>query len=246
MNPKHRAARFLRRSAGIGALALLAGCADNDPGLVGFAEWKQMNPPPRLQVTDGPVAHAVNFAPGAVRPTQNEAGAIAGFLAAQEIGPGKQVTLQAPSAGPADTDRIVQRLAAVRGLLEQQGLSVAMAPPAEPGALGPDQVRLIASTATVAHPDCPGYNEPVSEYDRFGRPNQELGCANEINLGLMVADPNDLVRGRPLAPADAERSALAIQKYRTGSEGESEGEGSGSTVSVIPLAIGGGSAGGTQ
>jgi pilus assembly protein CpaD len=245
MNPKHSAIRLLRRSAGIGALALLAGCADNDPGLIGFAEWKQMDPPPRLEVTDGPIAHAVNFAPGAVRPSQAEAGAMAGFLAAQEIGPGRQVTLEAPSAGPNETDRIVQRLTAVRGLLEQQGISVVMAPPAAPGALAPDQVRVIASTATVVHPDCPGYNEPVSEYDRFGRPNQELGCANEINLGLMVADPKDLVRGRPLAPADAERSALAIQKYRTGSEGESEGQGSSSTLSVIPLAVGGG-AGGTQ
>jgi pilus assembly protein CpaD len=72
-----------------------------------------------------------------------------------------------------------------------------------------------------------------------------MGCSNEINLGLMVADPNDLVRGRPLAPADAERSALAVQKYRTGSEGEDAG-GSTSTLSVIPLAVGSGSAGGAQ
>jgi pilus assembly protein CpaD len=118
-------------------------------------------------------------------------------------------------------------------------------PPAAPGVMGPDQIRLIASRATAVNPDCPGYNEPVSEYDRFGRPDLNIGCANEINLGLMVADPNDLVRGRPLAPADAERSALAIQKYRTGSEGDGEGESS-STLSVIPLAVGSGSAGGTQ
>jgi pilus assembly protein CpaD len=73
-----------------------------------------------------------------------------------------------------------------------------------------------------------------------------MGCSNEINLGLMVADPNDLARGRPLAPADAERAALSVQKYRTGTEGESEGNASTSTLSIVPLAVGSGSGGGTQ
>ena len=239
------AARLLRRSAGIAALALLAGCADSDPGLIGYAEWKQMDPPPRLEVRDAPVVHAINFAPGATRLSETEAGAIAGFLTAEEVGPGERVMLEAPSAGTADTDRIVQRLGSVRSLLEEQGIAVSMAPPAAPGTLGPDQVRLITTRATAVNPDCPGYNVPVSEFDRFGRPNLNMGCSNEINLGLMVADPNDLVRGRPLAPADAERSALAVQKYRTGSEGESEGE-STSTLSIVPMAVGAGSTGGTQ
>lgn len=241
----NRAVQLLRRSAGVAAIALLAGCTNTDPGLIGYAEWRQMEPPPRLEVRDAPVVHAVNFAPGATRLSQAEAGAITGFLAAQDVGPGKRVTLEAPSAGAADTDRIVQRLNALRDALEQRGVSVSMAPPAAPGVMGPDQIRLIASRATAVNPDCPGYNEPVSEYDRFNRPNLNMGCANEINLGLMVADPNDLVRGRPLAPADAERSALAIQKYRAGSEGDGEGESS-STLSVIPLTVGSGSAGGTQ
>ena len=42
-----------------------------------------------------------------------------------------------------------------------------------------------------------------------------LGCANAVNLGLMVADPNDLAMGTPTAPADAAREAEAIVRYRT-------------------------------
>jgi pilus assembly protein CpaD len=42
-----------------------------------------------------------------------------------------------------------------------------------------------------------------------------LGCANAVNLGLMVADPADLVTGAPTAPADATREAEAIVRYRT-------------------------------
>lgn len=240
----HRTVELFRRCAGVAALALLAGCA-NDPGLIPYAEWQQMDPPPRLEVRDAPVVHAVNFEPGAAQLSETEWGAVAAFLATEDVGPGERVMLEAPSAGTADTDRIAQRLAALRGGLEEQGVSVAMSPPATPGTLGPDQIRLIASRATVVDPACPGYNEPVSSYDRFGRPNINIGCSNEVNLGLMVADPNDLVRGRSLAPADAERSALAIQKYRTGTDGEAGGQSSTSTLSVVPLAIGSGSAGGT-
>ncbi|MCI0429474.1 MAG: CpaD family pilus assembly protein [Rhodospirillales bacterium] len=241
----HRTANLLRRSAGLAALALLVGCG-GEPGLVPYAEWKQLDPPPRLEVRDAPIVHAVNFESGSTQLSETERGAVAGFLAAEDVGPGERVMLEAPSAGPEETDRIAQRLASLRSALEEQGVSVAMAPPAAPGTLGPDQIRLIASSATAVNPDCPGYNEPVSSFDRFGRPNMNLGCSNEINLGLMVADPNDLVRGRPLAPADAERSALAVQKYRTGTEGEDGGEGATSTLSVMPLAIGGGTGGGTQ
>lgn len=241
----HRTIDIVRRFAGAAALALLAGCT-SDPGLIPYAEWQQMEPPPRLEVRDAPVVHAVNFEPGATQLSKTESGAVAAFLAAEDVGPGERVMLEAPSAGTADTDRIAQRLIALRRALEEQGVSVAMAPPAAPGALGPDQIRLIASRATAVNPDCPGYNEPVSSYDRFSRPNMNMGCSNEINLGLMIADPNDLVRGRPLAPADAERSALAVQKYRTGTEGESEGESAPSAISVIPMGIGAGSGGGTQ
>jgi pilus assembly protein CpaD len=237
---------LIRRSAGVAVIALLAGCTDSDPGLIPYAEWQQMDPPPRLQVRDAPVGHAVNFEPGATELSGTESGAVAGFLAAEGVDPGERIMLEAPSAGATDTDRIARRMGALRRMLEDQGISVAVAPPAAPGALGPDQIRLVAMRATAVDPDCPGYNEPVTSYDRFGRPNLAIGCSNEINLGLMVADPNDLVRGRPLAPADAERSALAVQKYRTGSDGDEEGQGGASTMSILPLAIGSGTGGGTQ
>jgi pilus assembly protein CpaD len=225
---------------GLAVLVLLAGCA-NPPGVIDYAEWRQMDPPPRLEVRDAPVVHAVNFEPGSTSLSAAEAGAVAGFLSAEKVEPGESVMLEAPSAGAADTDRVARRLATLRGELEKQGISVAMAPPAAPGTLGPDQIRVITSRPTAINPDCPGYNEPVSSYDRFGRPNMNMGCSNEINLGLMIADPNDLVRGRPLGPPDADRSTLAIQTYRTGSEGEDGGASAGgSGVSLMPLAIGGG------
>src|SRR5262245_58119471 len=239
----YRSLTVVRRSLGVAAVALLAGCTNTDPGLIDYAEWKQMDPPPQLEVKDGPVVHAINFAPGETQLSETESSAISAFLASENVGPGKNVTLEAPSAGSADTDRVAQRLASLRTMLEQQGLSVTMAPPAAPGTLGSDQIQLIASHATVSNPDCPGYNEPVSSFGRCGRPTLTMGCWTQINLGLMVADPNDLVRGRALAPADADRSALAVQRYRTRSGDNGGGSGS-SPISVVPMMMGGGGSGG--
>ena len=238
----HRKSISARHWFGVAAVALLAACSNTDPGLIDYAEWKQMDPPPRLEVHDGPVGHAINFAPGETQLSQAETSAITAFLASENVGPGQNVTLEAPSAGAAETDRVSQRLVTVRGLLEQQGVTVTMAPPAAPGTLGSDQIHLIASRATVSNPDCPGYNQAVSSYDRFSRPNMNLGCSNEINLGLMVADPRDLVRGRTLAPADADRSALAVERYRTRADEKGSGNGN-STVSVVPIMMGGGGGG---
>ena len=241
----HRKSETVSYWLGVAAVALLAGCTNTDPGLIDYAEWKQNEPPPRLQVQDGPVTHTINFSPGETQLSDTESAGINAFLASENIGPGKNVTLEAPSASTAETDRVAHRLATVRSLLEQQGVTVTVAPPAAPGAMPSDQIQLIASRAMVSNPDCPGYNQSVSSYDRFGRPNMNLGCSNEINLGLMVADPSDLVRGRALAPADADRSALAVERYRTRADDKASGNGS-STVSVVPLMMGGGGGGGTQ
>ena len=44
--------------------------------------------------------------------------------------------------------------------------------------------------------------------------SSNFGCANERNLGLMVANPADLLRGREPGPADGDFAAFGIQRYR--------------------------------
>jgi pilus assembly protein CpaD len=77
-----------------------------------------------------------------------------------------------------------------------------------------EEIVVFAQTVAVLPPDCPGYNQPVT-LDYEWRPNTRLGCANAINLGLMVANPSDLAQGRPIGPADAEMSAAAVNRYQT-------------------------------
>ena len=64
-------------------------------------------------------------------------------------------------------------------------------------------------------PGCPNWSRDPG-FDPLNLPLSNLGCANAVNLGLMVADPGDLLPRRTLAPADATREAEAIVRYRTG------------------------------
>ena len=232
---------LLRRGVVLATMGLLAACSTEQdwPGIE-YAEWQQMEPPPRLEVRETPVAHQVNFLPNSAEISQTESGALAGFLADHNVGAGKQVALQAPPTTAADTERASRRLAAIRTELEAYGVSAIVNPPGAQALADPNQVLVIASEQVAIAPDCPGYNQPV-KFDRFNRPILRMGCFNETNLGLMVADPSDLVRGRPLAPADAERSTLAIQKYRSGKSEESSQPSS--PVAIVPMTTSSGSGG---
>lgn len=46
------------------------------------------------------------------------------------------------------------------------------------------------------------------------RPQYNYNCSNTAALGMMVANPLDLERGRNEGPADGERAAKVIELYR--------------------------------
>ncbi len=75
-------------------------------------------------------------------------------------------------------------------------------------------VEVVATTYTVRLPECPDWSRDPA-FDPQNLPLSNLGCANAVNLGLMVADPGDLARGREVGPADGIREAEAIVRYRT-------------------------------
>lgn len=74
-------------------------------------------------------------------------------------------------------------------------------------------IRVARYHAVLA--DCPDYSRTVIG-DYHNLPSSNFGCAYHSNLGLMVANPRDLLRGRGLAPADGERQSATIRAYREG------------------------------
>jgi type IV pilus biogenesis protein CpaD/CtpE len=123
------------------------------------------------------------------------------------------VMVKANAPDGTDTGLLADRMGEVRRVLAARGLVVDLAPPIQGG--NPDQLAVVAMKSQVAPIACPGYNAPI-QLDHEMRPILNPGCANAIDLGLMLENPNDLAQGRTLPPADGEGQSLSIQRYRTG------------------------------
>jgi pilus assembly protein CpaD len=105
----------------------------------------------------------------------------------------------------------VTRLAAEYGIAP--GVSV--------GGYGPG--RLVVTRAVATVDDCPNWDRP-SHPELQASTTSNFGCATASNLAAMVADPNDLIRGRDAAPGgDAMTAEKSVRYWRnhivTGQEG---------------------------
>jgi type IV pilus biogenesis protein CpaD/CtpE len=75
----------------------------------------------------------------------------------------------------------------------------------------------VSADGKLISPDCPNWTASPTHSFSNGRPSN-MGCAYVTNLGLMLEDPRDLVRGASggKVTPNPDRSADAIQNYRTG------------------------------
>lgn len=134
------------------------------------------------------------------------------------LGRGHLVVVAPPAPGDAlSASRVEWTLAALR----RAGVSAVPATAPRAAADG-DGLILEIQQVAVAVPDCESYPRALNARVDEAASERLLGCATAANLGRMVADPLDLVRGRSLAPADSAPTVGAIEKYRTaGSKPES-------------------------
>lgn len=80
-----------------------------------------------------------------------------------------------------------------------------------------DDMQIDIAYVTVVSPNCPDWRRsPVTTYSNTSQGN--FRCANATNLGLMVADPHDLVRGPSSVTPDSERSSKVVQDYHAGTQ----------------------------
>jgi pilus assembly protein CpaD len=88
-------------------------------------------------------------------------------------------------------------------------IEVSKEPSRTPGAFALSIERYV-----VTPPNCPDWSEALGSSDAR-QIGSNWGCASATNLGLMVADPRDLVVGKATAPADATHEANSVERYRT-------------------------------
>ena len=184
-------------------LGALAGC--DTP-----AEWSGAEAPRHLRVDFQRLSHTAGFAANATQLAQNEQDSLSAFLQASQVTTDDPVYLEGAAA-----DRLsAPRIGALARELTRQGYSVATLP-AAPDAVPRNSLLVIVERYVVTPPDCPNWTKSQSD-DHENAPTSNFGCADATKLGLMVADPRDLVIARQLGPAGAAQAGLAIQRYRAG------------------------------
>lgn len=126
-----------------------------------------------------------------------------------DVGYADQVTVDEPrGAESAGARADVARVAAQYGVL----LSDAGAPVTE-GEVRPGTVRVVASRASASVPGCPEWSDPG--IDSPVRTHTNYGCSINSNLAAMIANPDDLVRGRDgSGQGSASVAGRAVRVYR--------------------------------
>jgi pilus assembly protein CpaD len=210
-----------------------AGCAgdpDRDPGAQKVADaintvfyngkWQQVPATPENQAETIIFEQRVTFSDNAAVLDRTARRAINRLLEEAEPNPNSLIGLSVAGSnnGPATFDRLtLQRLEAVRLMLADLGYQSALANTAEArvAPLDDSEVGLTVTKVMAILPDCeqPQPLEPNTPDFTGG-----FGCSTAYNLGVMVADPADLERGRALEPADAERHSASVLRYRVGKE----------------------------
>ncbi len=178
------------------------------------ASWTAVEAPNRLQVDWRSESHVSNFSPAAVELPPDERARLTRFLQASIRTGDERITLSPASDG--DRALSERRIDHLRRLVATAapGRPVTVAPIADSRLQG-NNALIVVGRYVVSTPSCPNWRKP-SGIDSANQPSSNFGCANQTNLGLMVADPADLVVGQELQPADAEAMALSIRRYREG------------------------------
>ncbi len=197
---------YMKRALGIVGITVmsfgLSACLQDK------ANWSQNDTIKRNSVTLHHLTHDLQFAADQTGITDAQAAELNRFLARSMAGYGDTFTIDSAS-DPASEDR----REAIASYLRARGLEVSLQPAAFGGSVAPNAVRLILNRYVVTPPPCPDWRKPATT-DFNNQVGSNFGCATETNLGLMVANPRDLVAGRSLGPSDAAAAAKAVQNYR--------------------------------
>jgi pilus assembly protein CpaD len=192
------------------ALVALASCAPET------AYWSPAESPKTVRVDWVNFAHTVRFPARGSELSTEERARLDRFLGTVSPDYGDQIMVGTGTAADADPAG-GQRVAAVRRLLEARRVPATALPPSPEATAWDGSVRLVVGRYVVTPPNCPDWSKDAGE-DRTNRPASNFSCATATNLGLMVANPGDLIRGREMGPTDGEHATRVIRVYRGGNQ----------------------------
>lgn len=192
---------------GASCFMLLTGCSNT------MANYSGVEPQNRNKVEMVRFPYSMKFETGKADLSKMEIVKLNNFLGASNITYGNEFSMDFPLDRNGNINALDQeRLNYVSNLLKESGLYMSstvtpfgMEPPVNTG-------RLIVTKYVVTLPEC-GWSQ-VSYPNPQNAPLTNLGCSTQANLGLMIANPRDLINGQKGGPYNAERAAFAIERYQ--------------------------------
>ena len=215
-------ARLDRLIPAFGIVALLGAChidptTQNPVSLItshttDSANWQQIPARVTNQVEPITFVHTATFDPGETEMNEEETGRLLAFLQTSGVHQGARIEIDGPRGGGGGYfDPVTAaRVAEIEAELSAIGLRSEIPVRPTTSLLRSDGTIAVSVTrAVVIVPDCGG-PQPESPM----RPQYNFNCANTAALGLMIAKPLDLKRGRAEGAADGEAAARVIELYR--------------------------------
>lgn len=200
----------------------------------------------QLKVDYTELKHSADFVHASAKLAPGEQQQLNAFLDSAGVTPQDHVYVEAAS----DDRLAAERIGSLAHALAQRGIG-AQALPSDDHAIAPDQLLVKVERYVVTPPACPDWTKsPFESHDNVVASN--FGCATTTNLGLMVADPRDLVVGRTLGPEEGDPAIAGIARYRAGKPKDFIGAGGGgggggySPVTIAMPGSSGGASGGGQ
>ncbi len=138
----------------------------------------------------------------------NEAERLDQWLGMLDVGYGDRVAVDFGSSyGNRRAEESIAQLAAKRGLL------LSDAPPILSTPYVPGTARVVITRSTARVDGCPNWDKKAAS-NLVGSTHTNYGCATSSNIAAMIADPEDLARGRGSLSDDPRGGVRAIQDYQ--------------------------------
>jgi pilus assembly protein CpaD len=202
------------------AAVALAGCRTVEETGAHVAGWTLVDANQRhpILVSQQPATLSIRVTGGAQGLSSAQVAQVSDFLAryrAMDSGNSKLV-IAVPSGSP-NEGAAMRAVAHMRQLIQEYGFSEStVAMQAYSGgrdATAP--IRLAYLRYVAQGPECGHWPTNLAN-DPRALPYPNFGCAQQHNLAAQIANPADLLGPRTMAPADADRRSVIMDRYRQG------------------------------
>lgn len=174
------------------------------------SEWTEAEAPKKLHVDFVRLQHSTAFAPGTSQLAERSKEDLNAFLDQVQMAADDHIYFQSAS----DDSLTAARIGELTRTIGQRGFGATTLPPSAKD-VPADHMLVVVERYVVTPPNCPNWTKPTYG-DHSNTMPSNYGCADATNLGLMVADPRDLLIGRPLEPVDGDPAVAAIERYQAG------------------------------